>query len=201
MKKGSKPVRVVSMRDADKYDTDVVINTTSSSKDWGSAFSPFFLGPVETYDGMKAENVENAWQYSKVYRQHVNKFGTTNGHWMDWRNEGWANPRAQRYPMGKVLKPLFTYWDGNKYGYIEARKKVYAPLYAQAVVNTLPYRKLKNYYTQGKEIVLIDYDGYDYLEEGLTLIEVINNPNRKMGHAFVLAMLLHYPDIEKRYRK
>ena len=29
--------------------------------------SPFFLGPIPMYGGLEAKNMENAWQFSKVY--------------------------------------------------------------------------------------------------------------------------------------
>lgn len=37
---------------------------------------------------------------------------------------------------------------------------------------------------------LIDFDGYDHYELGMTLKDVLNNSNRSMGHAFVLAAML-----------
>ena len=40
------------------------------------------------------------------------------------------------------------------------------------------------------ELVLWDFDGYDHHELGMDLKEVLNDPERKMGHAFVLAMIL-----------
>lgn len=194
-----KPVRVIGMRD--ELDGDIVLNTTSQSSDWGQAFSPFFLGPVSTYDGRTAQNVENAWQFSKVYRNHVDMRGEPTYDWFDWRTKGWQMARAQRYPMGKVLKPLFSYWDGKKYGYVEARKHIYAPVYSKAVIQTSEFEHLKELYKQGKQIVLRDFDGYDHIQLGHSLKEVINNPYKKMGHAFVLAMLLQYPQIEERYRR
>ncbi len=33
-------------------------------------------------------------------------------------------------------------------------------------------------------------DGYDYHKLGMSLEDVLNNPKRKMGHAFVIAMIL-----------
>ena len=49
----------------------VIVNTTSRSNDWSKGLSPFFLGPVDLYAGLSAKNVENAWQFAKVYPQHV----------------------------------------------------------------------------------------------------------------------------------
>jgi hypothetical protein len=41
-----------------------------------------------------------------------------------------------------------------------------------------------------KDIYLLDFDGYNYIELGMSLDDVINNSNKKMGHAFVLALML-----------
>jgi hypothetical protein len=52
------------------------------------------------------------------------------------------------------------------------------------------YNKLKEIYNNTGVLHLWDFDGYNYIKENVDLKEVINNPNRKMGHAFVLAILL-----------
>jgi len=49
---------------------------------------------------------------------------------------------------------------------------------------------LKIDYKQYKDIVLWDFDGYDYHNAKMTMNDVINCPTKKMGHAFVLAMML-----------
>ena len=43
---------------------------------------------------------------------------------------------------------------------------------------------------QCREVHLWDFDGYDYVAKRMSLNDVINEPKKKMGHAFVLAMLL-----------
>jgi hypothetical protein len=35
--------------------------------------------------------------------------------------------------MGRGAKPEYSLWDGERLDYIEARKRIYAPLYARAV--------------------------------------------------------------------
>lgn len=92
--------------------------------------------------------------------------------------------------MGKGKKALCSIWNGEKIGYIEARKKIYIPIYAKAAVKSQAYKKLKQIYDSGKNIVLWDFDGYDYQSLGMTLDDVINCKQKKMGHAFVLAALL-----------
>lgn len=92
--------------------------------------------------------------------------------------------------MGKGATPLYSLWGGEKLGYLEARKRIYFPLYAKAVVETPAFGTLLDLYRREGSVTLWDFDGYDHLALGLSLKEVVNNPHRKMGHAFVLAHLL-----------
>lgn len=178
----------------------VVVDTTSrgNNKD----LSPFFLGPCPTYEpSVMATNVENLWQYSKVYPQHAYQPGnfmdftnpmkwTPADSYYSWRDDGWRRQRAIRYPMGKGAKPLYSLWRGTKLDYIAARKVIYAPAYADQVLKTQSYAYLVGQVRAGKNIILTDFDGYDYVAMGMTLKDVINNPKKTMGHAFVIAMLL-----------
>jgi len=160
----------------------VVIDTTSSSGQF-RGLSPFIL------PALPAKNLENLWQFSKVYPCHVNPNGTVNTSWEVWRERGWQDTRAHRYPMGKGAIPLFSYWEDEHLDYIQARKKIYIPEYAKNVTKTKSFHYLAHLaYMQ--HIVLLDYDAYDYADLGMTLVDVANNPNRKMGHAFVLIMIL-----------
>lgn len=97
--------------------------------------------------------------------------------------------------MGKNNKPEFSYWDGNRYDYITARKKIYAPLYAKAVQLSFAYNTLKDICKKAKEqnvdVYLLDFDGYNHIKEGIDFKDVVNNPDRKMGHAFILWYLLN----------
>jgi hypothetical protein len=165
------------------------INTTSSSG-WSSGLSPFLLGPVNLYEDFIAQNVENAWQFSKVYKRHVDEFNNPTLDYFLWAINGWADTYAHRYPMGKGAIPEYSYWDGENLDYIEARKRIYIPLYATAVVKTEAFKRLKEIYEENGQVTLFDYDGYDNESLNMTMREVVNNPNRKMGHAFVLKMLL-----------
>ncbi len=172
--------------------------------------SPFFLGPCELYDGYVAKNMENGWQYSKVYYTHLvidenipDRIQLTyppGESYFRWAREGWNNPRAVRYPMGRGAKPEYSYWKGKKLDYISARKEIYAPLYIKSVQKTEGYKLLStkflldiNYET----LYLRDYDAYRHEDFGMTLTDVLNNSKKKMGHAFVLAMLLTNDDALK----
>lgn len=168
----------------------IFVNTTSRSDNWSQGLSPFLLGPCPLYGEYVSKNVENAWQYSKVYSCHVGEDGEPTETYWKWAVIGWNQDRANRYPMGKSKKPVYSYWNGRRLGYIEARSKIYVPLYSKAVRNTKAYGKLKQLYQEGNVIYLWDFDGYNYEELGMSLKDVLNCPNKKMGHAFVLAAML-----------
>jgi len=168
-----------------------VVNTTSRSKEaWSKDLSPFFLGPVPLYDNHIARNIENAWQYCKVYAEHADENGYPNEKYWEWAKEGWSNPKAVRFPMGRGAVPLYSYWDGEVLSYIDARKKIYAPLYAAAVIKTEAFYRLSELSKTCDQLYLFDFDGYDYVAQRKTLQQVIDDPQKKMGHAFVLTMLL-----------
>lgn len=180
-------VRVIGGRD--KFEGEIV-NTTSKSTNWSKGLSPFYLKDIELYGGYQAKNMENAWQFAKVYQHHVDSEGNPTADYFHWAKEGWNSQWAFRYPMGKGAVPIYSLWDGDKLNYIEARKNIYLPLYAKAVVKTKAYQTLKTLYLDKGEVSLWDFDGYDYLSLGKSLQDVLYDPKRKMGHAFVLAMLL-----------
>lgn len=184
----------------------LVVNTTSKAPGaLETDLSPFFLGPCTMYAGRIAANMENAWQYAKVYSRaitdakglppHIDSMGLPTQAYWDWAQAGWANPKAVRYPMHRGAAPAFSLWMGPGgeilgLDYIEARKCIYGPLYAEAVLKTQGYRWLEQVNTSGRPILLRDYDGYDHDAKGMSLTDVLNNPKKKMGHAFVLKMLL-----------
>lgn len=177
-----------------KFDKNIpegalVVDTTSNSGDFRD-LSPFVLSAPP------AKRFENLWQFSKVYKTQVDENGNPNHEWYKWRINGWCNDRAIRYPMGKGAKPLYSLWLASnsrvekRLDYIEARKIIYATEYSKSVIKTKSYAKLKTYYESQRELILLDYDAYDHQALGMTLKDVINNPNKKMGHAFVLMMML-----------
>ena len=168
------------------------ISTVSKADELWSQLSPFKLGPCRLWGGHSYRTMENAWQYSKVYKEHVGKDGKPNKKWLHWAEAGWRNFSAVRYPMGKGAVPEYSWWNGERYGYVQARAKIYIPLYARLVIKTEAFFELKKLYKRKEEIWLWDYDGYDRRKTGARLLDVLVNPYKKMGHAFVLAMLLEW---------
>jgi len=180
-------VKVISYRDFRPIEA---IDTTSYSQTWSRGLSPFFVGPVPLWDGSSSVNMENAWQFSKVYPEHVGLDGLPSDVWKEWSRTGWADERAHRYPMGKGVVPLYSWWDGEKLSYVDARKKIYFPLYAKAVILTEAFQKLQRIYEAVGSVTLVDFDGYDHRKLGLDWKGVLNNPNKPMGHAFIIGYLL-----------
>ena len=167
-----------------------VIETTSRSETWSRGLSPFLIGPCLITPRLWSSNMENAWQYSKVYPGHLGKDGKPTLEWYRWAREGFERHGADRYPMGKGVKPICSYWQGKTIGYIEARKQIYIPLYSNTVKGTHAYKLLEQEYKNNRDIALKDFDGYRYDLKNMSLGDVIEYKYKRMGHAFVLAMML-----------
>jgi hypothetical protein len=168
----------------------VVVNTTSKSSNWSRALSPFFVGPIKLYGQYSSVNMENAWQYSKVYGNHIDENNEPTEKYFEWAQNGWSRTFADRYPMGKGAKPQFSLWDGQKLSYIEARKKIYIPLYAEAVRKTEAFEVLKDLYDKSEVLVLQDFDAHNVDLFKTDLEKLISNDTLKVGHAYVLGMML-----------
>ena len=183
----------------------VRIDCTSGNPDpvMREGLSPFYLGPVKCYDGLVSQTFERAWQCAKVYPWTQGADGNPNASYFAWRDEMWAtkgfgDKMSIRFPVGKrnVGKCLYSWWkvDGEfkPLDYIPARKAIYIPLYAKAVVKTEAYRRLVELRDSGKNLLLIDFDGYNihHPRYNFTYNDAIHCNWLKMGHCFVLAMLL-----------
>jgi len=179
--------------------TLINITSTSSSPIWRK-LSPMLLGPIMVHTPrgtFTASCVENAWQYSKVYRTDlrgrplVDELGEPNDAYYAWARRGWANPSPIRFPMGRNTRPLYSLGpQGDRLSYIEARHTLYAPWYVKTVTQTPAYKALKELYETGAFIGLVDFDGWDHVGQQYSLAAVLRQPTPKMGHAFVLAGLL-----------
>lgn len=174
-------------------DDAIVIDTTSRSKNWSVGLSPFLCGPIGLYGNYAAWNVENGWQYSKTYLQHADDKGDPTQEYFKWAEAGWKSKKAVRYPMGRGAKPLYSYWDGKKLGYVEARKQIYIPLYSKAVKRTDAFKRLKDLYLHMNSndiLYLKDFDSHSLDPGTFDYWDLWNNDKIKVGHGYVLAMLL-----------
>lgn len=167
------------------------MDVTSRSNTWGRHFSPFNLGPVELYDGYVAKNIENAFQFSRVYPEYSTVDGLPSAHYWEWAKIGWAESKPIKYPMGVWNKHLYHWWDGKKLGMLEAQNQIFLPLYKKAVIKIPAFEKLKYFYENSKkDIYLIDFEGYNHRFLEKTWDQVISDPDRPVGQAFALCMIL-----------
>lgn len=191
-------IRVIPpLRKRDQSDANgLYIFCSVRGSEYEQTLSPMYLGPCRLYGNFTAKNMENAWQYSKVYSQHVGTDGNPNEEYFRWAQAGWASSRAVRYPMGRENRRTEAYhwWEAQRLGKIDARKRIYVTLYAEQVVKEPYFRQLKEVWEEDIQpdpectLYLMDFDAYEYGRMSLT--EVLNNPAKSMGHGFVLAMLL-----------
>jgi hypothetical protein len=152
-----------------------------------------YIGYILSDNGI-AKNLENFWQYSKVYQKHLDENGNPTPEYFKWKTMGYNKDRADRYPMGKGKIPLYSWYCGEKSPYIEARTKIYMPYYAEAVKRTDAFKTLVSQWqdclNNDKNLILLDFDAYDHRKLGYTWNDILNDPKIKMGHAFFLAKVL-----------
>ncbi len=154
------------------HDDVAVVNVTSRSREqWSLVLSPFFLGPCHE---PAAAVFENAWQYSKVYAEHADAEQNPTPEYFAWARAGFQRRDAVRFPMGQGARPLYTWFRGQKLGYVSARKALYAPLYEQLAAATEAFARLRTMAECGRyrRIWLRDYDGYDHVKLGMSLLQV-----------------------------
>lgn len=167
----------------DKLDLGIkIIDVTTKSK---SPFSPMLNG---CSNPIKAVRMENAWQFSKVYREHLDVDGRPNSKWYQWSRKGFQCSWSYRYPMGKGAIPEYSFLNGTKLGYIESRKQLYVPLYKSMLENLTKEIDDLVQVCEKEDVALWDYDGYLTSD---SFDEILHNPSRKMGHAFVLREVIN----------
>lgn len=180
-----------------------ILDVTSRHPDErvAKSLSPLWLHDINSPDGEFCYRFENLWQFTKVYKEHIDELGNPNDKYWKWRSDAFARTdKGIRFPFGKPRRPEYAYWmingEWHKLGYLDARKIIYIPEYAKLVVKTDFYKELKQYYDDNPNVrlALADYDAYNNYQMGMDMVDVYNC-TKKAGHAFVLKMLLQ-GDIE-----
>ncbi len=204
----------------------VRVNVCSSAKGMWKQLSPMLLGPINVnslgYRWSDDEghtlhkvplpqlisNVENLWQYSKVWPGDEDpKTKALGREFFSRRSLGWHKKKADRYPLKRPQDPksksnppfkatsgpnksvpLYSYWFGERLTYLEARKKIYCPIYERMVRKTDAYKELERLVLSGQNVLLIGYDGY--ARGSRTWKECFEDCSRPFGHEMVLACML-----------
>lgn len=201
----------------------------SHSKYW--PLSPYYLKNEE------GQIMENIWQFSKVYKEvpfskerysrfdnkiiwehpseiHVDELEELTEKYFNWRNKGFNNEYAVRYPVGYNFrhKTLYSFHNNEKLNYIESRKKLYFELYCDLVKKEKLFNELKEKLMKGYNLLIVDVDGphqesLEYYIKNYNVNEnfidsdsiIINKENMKIllndekhpfGHGYCLAMAL-----------
>jgi len=187
------------------------IDVTSGSRakigKWsGRDFSPL-VGNLKVFDdGREFQQFENWWQGNKVYGHmgHVKKRGKKYVLTDEFEKfqDKWAKQTKGKRVIpetkhnGKRQRPLFAVYNGNRYGYIDARW-IYTSKYCEAVKQLPVFWELLDQIKSGDNIMLIDHDGppsVDY-PNGLSvtwdmLTEKLNDKFLPYGHGYILAAML-----------
>lgn len=189
--------------------------------------SPLLLGPVLDCEKESAERMENLWQFRKVYPQ-LGHWDDENNCptplWTQWKSKGYSKLKKEkrdgRKPKGirtppeiSKLKKIFretaapwtpkcSWWNGRATSYIAARKQIYVPTYAEAVVKTEAFQALQALVAAGEKLLIIDLDGPPLTKHpngipvnNSTIVEALNDTSHIFGHGYVVAALLAGVDI------
>ena len=175
------------------------INVGPGSRGDYKQLMPCNLGPIplrfkSDKTSADVKNVENIWEFSKVFPKDIGTNEKPIPEWFAARLKGWADPKGHRRAKKKLsddIKPVFFWWGKDeKLGFLEARARIFCRVYDSMAVRTLAYRKLVELLKAGINVQILGLNAYDYVEEERSLYECIMDPNRAFGHEFVLAGLL-----------
>jgi hypothetical protein len=186
---------------------------SNGSRPW-KELSPFLLGPIEVIDPVvpneyypngiypgyvklndgkqKAivKRFENYWQGSKIYNvdmqdDHISKsFYIRRGKMYELdKGKRRALPKAKGYPVAGM-------YNGDVMGYVESRKKIYCPIYAELARKTQAYKDLYKLIVEGQNVLIVGPDGQDIPINLETMKDAVNDPNYIFGHELVLCCLM-----------
>ncbi len=157
------------------------VNTTSTSTDFGQAFSPFMnQGPIELY-GLTSHNVENMYKFNQVYAQHEHQ----PKEWRKWRDRGLADLKPHRYPLGKGVRPVFSYIkELGRLDRLQARQHIYRPAYRQKLERYCqsPIQTIRDILTI-TDVYLFDFDVYWDCQDP---VAAFADNTRPAGHAYLI---------------
>lgn len=158
--------------------TPIVVHTEKSGK--YSSLSPYVL------KNDKGEIMENIWHSRKVWAKvpktnipksrwdktviwehpaedFLDEKGEPNKKYWQWRKKLLASPYAVRYPAGFANRKNTLYSlekeGGEKLSYIQARKKIYLPVYTELAKKQKEFTELKERLDAGENLMIIEVDG------------------------------------------
>ena len=195
--------------------TNINVTSGSGNKIAGisiaKVFSPMYIGPVVDGDGLMFKTMEGYWQGNKIYKElgHLDKDNKTTLKWESFRREQAGLMKGVRHPpvlkttevkyvdskgrkWYKYLLPICAKYNGEVLGYLDSRKRAYAPKYHSLVVQTKAFKALKERVENGENVMILDFDGPQDEPDGCEvtidfLKTKINDTTVPFGHGYVLA--------------
>lgn len=164
-----------------------LVDLSDVSKQIWKRLSPAIISNVYCYGGLSSKTMHNAWTYSHVYPEHDDG-GKPNADWYTWRDTGFSREKAIIKPM-KDSKPIYIWWNGVRFGEIEARKNIYIPLYLRSIKNSQTFKELRRLYERGNKLALKEWHSYP-LDDGKTSKDALNDISRNFSYAFIVYHLL-----------
>jgi hypothetical protein len=201
-----------------------------------------FLSPYDLKNE-KGQLMHNIVEFSKVYEKlprsvipYTKKYRVIVWRWDEdthlvddqimpnywkWREAGLKNDRAIKCPVGieSIGKHKFTLVGEERLNNIEARSKLYVPLYFELVKNQPQFHALRERFNNGENLLIIEVNGPH--EEDLPYYKqrygvdnnfivndtmlatpenikiMLNDPLQPFGHGYCLAMALQDMQVEK----
>lgn len=177
-----------------KIDEYKNINVCSSARGVWSQLSPMKIGPVDFVEllpsgawvARTAQNFENMWQSAKVWPGEEASNGFPTQEWYERRAQICADLKPRRH-IKKGVVPLYSWWQGKKLSYDEARRHMYIPMYMELVRRTEAWRAL-TFLVEKKQtnVQLLGYDGRSFVD----LNDELRDLTKPFGHELVLCAML-----------
>lgn len=154
------------------------------------SLSPMKLGTING----EALNLENWWQFSKVYPFEADEQGSPSPLYFENRKRGFSDPIPHRHKYdrkilashGNVNKPLYSLFGDKRYSYVQARY-FYCHNYEVMAKKEESFYHLQDLLQQGYNLQICGYDGYE-VKEDLYLHYL--DESKPFGHELVLYTLL-----------
>ena len=158
------------------------------------------LGPIQvkcplTNETLVFHCLENAWQSSKVWQADLLANKTEIGpSFFARRRQMAASEKGIRHAISskKGERPVFQLWNGERLTYIQARAKIYRPLYERLARQTDAYKRILASVKQGTNVQILGYDGFKMgVEASERELEYhLQDVSKPAGHELLLVFML-----------
>ena len=188
------------------------IDVTSASRNLlgknhipANTLSPLTLGPVADKEGNVVLTFEAFWQHSKYWptAAHLDGEGAPTQKWFEFRAKGFKLTKGKRrpLPLRQYGRPTGAVYNSQIYtgsdGYVQSRKDVYVPIYANLIKDLPAIAALKQMVKNGESVMIVDGDGppRDIYPDGMEMTKenwqkMLNDSRFPFGHGYVVAAVV-----------